>query len=206
MQRTLIPMTILNNRKLCTEYKYHEISSSRMPVCKKESAAPRPSSLLPLAAGPEKKEPAGFLPTGLFSSDLCLSGPVKLRIDRVKIPAIQIILNHPQRLSKPLEVGDLPLAQKLNRLPYVRNVDQPQDVVVGGPRLLLRRQILKQIGDRVPLGLEDGGGKRRARGRLRPNAAGVVHKVGVKARPLHIVNRHVAGQLPDDRGDHLHMP
>ena len=62
-------------------------------------------------------------------------------------------------LSKALVMDDLPLAQEDDRVADIGIVNQAQDVVVGGAGLLLGREILRQVGDRIPLGLEVCSGK-----------------------------------------------
>ena len=42
-------------------------------------------------------------------------------------------------------MDDLPFPQEADHVVYVRVVGQPQDVIVGQPGLLLRRQILGQV-------------------------------------------------------------
>lgn len=76
---------------------------------------------------------------------------VKRRIGHIVIFAVQLIGGYPQSLTKALIMDDLPLPQELDWLDNIRIVYQAQNVVIGDPRLLLRRQILVQIGNGVAL-------------------------------------------------------
>lgn len=78
-----------------------------------------------------------------------------------------------------------------------------QDVVVGLAGLLLGREVLVEVGKGVAGDLELGGREGVARGGLRVDARGVVDKVGVEAAALDLFGRHAAGELVDDRGNHL---
>ena len=42
-----------------------------------------------------------------------------------------MILDHPHRLTEPLEVDDLPLPEEPDRIADLRILDQPEDVVIG---------------------------------------------------------------------------
>ena len=68
---------------------------------------------------------------------------IKARVHGIEVLAIHVLLNHPQRLAETLEVGNLPLAQKFNRLPYVGNIHQTQDIVVGCTSFLLCRNPIR---------------------------------------------------------------
>lgn len=65
--------------------------------------------------------------------------------------------------------------------------------------------ILKQIGDRVALGLERCGSPGNAGGGLRIDAGRVIDKVGVKAALPDLLGREIAGELVDDCRDHFHV-
>ena len=85
-----------------------------------------------------------------------------------------------------------------------------QNHVIGKWTLLLQRcsiccHILKQVGDRVALGLEGHRAPRRAGSELRVDTRGMIDKVGIKAALPDLLGRQVAGELIDDRGDHLHV-
>lgn len=69
--------------------------------------------------------------------------------------------------TEPLEVDDFPFPQELDGVPYVRVVRQAEDVVIGNAGLLLSRQILGQVADGVPLGLEGSGAEGEPGGRHR---------------------------------------
>ena len=54
-------------------------------------------------------------------------------------------------LAEALEVYDLPLAEELDHVVYVRVVRKPENVVIGDSGLLLGGQILGQIGYGIAL-------------------------------------------------------
>ena len=62
-----------------------------------------------------------------------------------------MILRVSQGFSEALEMYDLARSQETDRVADVGVFHHPQDVIVGAAGLLLRRQILKQIRDRVAL-------------------------------------------------------
>ena len=53
------------------------------------------------------------------------------------------------RFTKALEMNDLALAKKANRLNDVGVVDHPEDVVVSGTRFLFRSHIFRKVGNRI---------------------------------------------------------
>lgn len=67
-------------------------------------------------------------------------------------------------------------------------------------------KVLGQIGDRVAGDGHRRRAPRRAGGRLRIDARGVVDKVGGKARRRDLLLRERARELVDDRPHHLQMP
>lgn len=66
-------------------------------------------------------------------------------------------------------------------------------------------KILKQIGNRIALGLEGGSRERIAGSRLRIDTGGVIDEVGFKAAFLDLFRGQIAGELVDDGGNHLLM-
>ena len=101
---------------------------------------------------------------------------------------------------------DLPGAQEFDDIVDIRVVTEPQDVVIGDAGLLLRRQVLGQIGDQVALDRHGRRVPREAGGCGGIDTGGVIHKVGVEAGGLDVLLRQIAGQLVDDGADHLQMP
>ena len=99
----------------------------------------------------------------------------------------------------------LPLAQETYRIDDIRVVYKTEDIVIGQPRLLLRSDILVQIGKNIAGYLKRGYGERRPRCRLRVNAGGVIDKVGVKSAALDLVVGEIFRQLCDDRRDYFLM-
>ena len=108
--------------------------------------------------------------------------------------------------AEPLEVYDLPFAQKPDSVTDVWVIAQAQDIVVGYASFLLRRQVLGKISDHIPSHLHGGGAPGRAGGGGGVDAGGVVHKIGVKACCADLLVSQVPGQLMDDSADHLQMP
>ena len=103
-------------------------------------------------------------------------------------------------------MDDLTLAQEADGVVHVRVVGDAQDVVIRDPRLLFGSKVLGQIGDRVAGDGHRCRAPRRAGGRLRIDARGVVDKVGGKARRRDLLLRERARELVDDRPHHLQMP
>ena len=66
-----------------------------------------------------------------------LFGPIEGRVVAVEILGIQMILRNAEGIAEPLIVNDLPFAKEFDGIPYVGVVAKPQNVVVGGSRLLL---------------------------------------------------------------------
>ena len=114
-----------------------------------------------------------------------------------------MLANHSERFAEALEVDDFALPQETDRRDDIGVIHQLENVVVGRARLLLRRHVLGQIGDRVALRgnchCAEGGTARR----LRVNACGEVHKVRVKALRLDLLRGQIARQLIHDRADHF---
>ena len=131
---------------------------------------------------------------------------VEGRVDKIDIFLVHAILRKAQSLAEALEMHDLPGAQELDDVVDVRVVAEPQDVVVGDAGLLLRRQVLGQIGDQVALDRHGRRVPREAGGCGGIDTGGVIHKVGVEAGGLDVLLRQIAGQLVDDGADHLQMP
>lgn len=124
-----------------------------------------------------------------FSHPVCGSSAAAVvgGIAAVEVFRIQIFLHRTECLAEALEVDDFPLPQELDGIPHIGVVTQPEDVVVRGACLLLRRKVFRQVGDGVALGLEIGGGERSTGGRLGIYPQGVVDEVGVEARFLDLL-------------------
>ena len=78
---------------------------------------------------------------------------IERRVEGIEVFGIKLISCDSQALTEALEVDDLPLPQELDWLDNIRIVYHAQNVVIGDPRLLLRRQILVQVGNGVALSL-----------------------------------------------------
>ena len=115
--------------------------------------------------------------------------PVKRRIDAVIVVAVQMAADLGERFAEALEVHDLPLPQELDGIPHVRVFDQPQKVIIGGPRLLLCAHILKKVGNGVALGLECYCAKGHTAGGLGPDPGGMVGIIIGKALGLDLIRR-----------------
>lgn len=116
-----------------------------------------------------------------------------------------MLLYHAQRFTETLEMHDLSGAQEPDGIDDVGILRHPQDVVVGGPRLLLRSHILRQVGDGIALALEFTGILRDTACRLRPYRQSVVDIVGTKVGSLDLLRGQIAGELVNDGGDHFEM-
>lgn len=66
-------------------------------------------------------------------------------------------------------------------------------------------KVFCQIGDRIAGNLHGCGAPRRAGSKLRVDASGVVHKVGVKSGGPDLIFVEVAGQLVDDGPYHFQV-
>lgn len=62
---------------------------------------------------------------------------VKRRVHEVDIFLIQAILRQPQAFAEALEMDDLPGAQELDGVVYIRVIAETKDVVIGQAGLLL---------------------------------------------------------------------
>lgn len=58
-------------------------------------------------------------------------------IHAVDIPLVQLPPEHFHGFSESLEMDDLPLPEELDDIVHIRIIAEPQNVVVGDPRLLL---------------------------------------------------------------------
>ena len=76
---------------------------------------------------------------------------VKCGIDGIEILLIHLFYGAAESLSEALIMDDLPLAQELYGIVYVRIIAEPQDIVIGRARFLLRRHILGKVGYNVAL-------------------------------------------------------
>ena len=61
---------------------------------------------------------------------------------------VELFRHETQRLTEALEMDDLPLTQESNHVIYVGIVREPENVIVGGARLLFGGKVLGEIGDR----------------------------------------------------------
>lgn len=130
---------------------------------------------------------------------------VKRGVEGVEILGIQLVGDNAEALAEALEVHDLPLPQELDGIPHVRVVGKAQDVVIGHAGLLLRAQILVQVGNGVPGHREGCGAEGRAGSRYRIHASGVIHKIGVKARLLYLLRSQIPGKLVDNSAYHFQV-
>ena len=151
-----------------------------------------------------KKRPinAHCIDRGFLFSQNCLPS-VKLGVIRVEILVVQAVLNQPHTLAEALEVHDFSFPQKTDGVSHVRIVAETEDVVVGGAGFLLRRHVLRQVGDGIPLGLERRGGEGHPCGRDGVDARGVIHKIGVESPLLDLLYGEVAGELVHDGTNHF---
>ena len=133
-------------------------------------------------------------------SKVCLAfTSVKFRIKRIEVLGIQLILDDTQGFTESLEVDDFAGPQEFNRCTDIRIVlHKTQDIVIGGAGLLLCRHILKQIRNRIPLGLEFTAVKGDPACRHGPDAYRVVHVIIGKSGFLDFLHGQIPGQLVHD--------
>ena len=62
---------------------------------------------------------------------------VEGRVESIEVLGIQMILGYPEGFAEPLEVDDLPFTEEPDGVTDFRVFDQPEDVVVSEPCLLL---------------------------------------------------------------------
>ena len=108
-------------------------------------------------------------------------------------------------VGEALIVHELALTKEFDRLANIGIVDHAKDVVVRDARLLLRRQILVEIGDDVALDSDIfhiGGDACGARG---VDACGVVDEILREGRAFDLGDGQIFGQLGEDRAHHLEM-
>lgn len=102
-------------------------------------------------------------------------------------------------------MDNFPLPQEADHVVDIRVVGQAEDVVVGEAGFLLRRQILRQVGDDIARDLHSRGGPGIAGGKLGKDACGVIHEVGVKACGFDLAVAQIAGELVDEGAHHFQM-
>ena len=102
-------------------------------------------------------------------------------------------------------MDDFPFSQEPDRVADVRILYNAKDIVVRGPRLLLRRQIFEKIRERISLGLKLAGVEGNAARRLGPDPRGMIDLIRPKALLYQLLRGKIAGQLVDNGGDHLQM-
>jgi hypothetical protein len=64
-----------------------------------------------------------------------LPRPIKFRIERIKIPGIQVILHDPKGFAKPLEMYDFTFPEELDRISDIGIVNKAEDIVISSPAL-----------------------------------------------------------------------
>ncbi len=127
-------------------------------------------------------------------------------VKRIEVPVVQIVGDDPQALAEALVVHDLPRAQEADGVAHIRFVRaEAQDVVVGHAGLLLRGEVLMDIRQGVPRGVDRHGRERVPGGADGVDPGGMVHEIGVVAGFLDLLGRQVARKLIDDGADHLKM-
>ena len=84
-----------------------------------------------------KKRPSTHRVGGLSDCQRASFLQIDGRVHAVDIALIEFPPQQLDGLTKPLEVHDLPLPEKLDHIIHIRVVREPQDVVVGDPCLLL---------------------------------------------------------------------
>ena len=127
------------------------------------------------------------------------------RIHVVDVLLAQLLLGQTEPFAEALEVDNLPGPEEPDGVGDVRVVAEAEDVVVGHPGLLLRRQILGEVGDDVALHADAGGIPGGAGGGGGVDAGGVVGEVGGEAALPDLLVGEVFRQLVDDGAHHLQV-
>ena len=70
----------------------------------------------------------------------------------------------------------------------------------------IRCQILGQIRNDIAGDLHRGGGPRIAGGKLRVDADGVIHEIGIKTGGSDLLLAEISGELMDQGANHLQVP
>ena len=112
---------------------------------------------------------------------------VKCWVGRIEVLSIQMVLDNPEPFTKPLEMHNLTRTQEPDRICNFLVLYQTQDIVIGAAGFLFRCQILRQVGNRVALGLEFAGIEGDSPCGLRPQRQGMVHIIFIKARCLNLL-------------------
>lgn len=107
------------------------------------------------------------------------------------------------RIAEPLKVNYLPRPEETDDVVHVRIVRQPEDIVVGGARLLLCCHILTKIRNGIPLALQVGSGKRHSRRASRIHGVGMVNIVISHAVAVKGLRSLAGGELGDDGANYL---
>lgn len=97
------------------------------------------------------------------------------------------------RITEPLEVYNLPLAQKTYSISDIWVVAEAEDVVIGNTSFLFCCKILRQIGDGIAGRLHSARAPGGAGGSSGVNSCGMVHKVGIESGSLDLFLSQVAG-------------
>ena len=108
-------------------------------------------------------------------------------------------------VSKPLKMNDLTLSEKSYRITYIRIICKPENIVIGNPRFLLRREVLHQICHRVSLDGHAGsvpGAAGRGGGIY---ACGVVNEIWRKSGVFDLTIIEIPCQLMHNRANHLQV-
>ena len=134
---------------------------------------------------------------------LCFLFLVKCRVICVEVFVIQSVLNDAHTVAEALEVDDLTLTQKADRVGNVAVIAKTQDIIVGEARFLLCRQVFGKIGNGVAGGLSVRGGKGLAAGGNGVDTRGVVHEIGGESAVLNLLGSKIAGELVYYRRNYL---
>ena len=140
----------------------------------------------------------------LHLSHLILAGwcrHIEGRIERIEIPAVQLLLGDAQQFAKSLIMNDFPLPQEFNGFTNVIILDNTQDIVISAPGFLFCGHILMKVRNHVSLGLELTCVKRYPSCRLGPDTGGMVDIVRSEALLYQLVCSQSLCQLMDD-GSH----
>ena len=126
------------------------------------------------------------------------SGSIFLLIERgihvVHIFLVHFIFCQSESFAEALEVNDLSLPQEFDDIVHVGVVGQPQNIVIGFPRLLLCGQVFAEIRDGIAADLNGCGRPGKAGGSRGIDSGGVIHKVWGETGVFDLIFGKISGQ------------
>ncbi len=118
---------------------------------------------------------------------------VKGRIHKINVLRIHFLLSQPQTFAKALEMHDFAGSQELDYIINIRVITEPENVIIGDSRFLLRRQIFRQIGNQITLYLHRCSAPWEAGCGNGVDTCGMIHKICVKTAGLQLLLGEIFG-------------